>query len=74
MRSQEQVHKAAVPDAPRAAWSPAEWAAAFGFTVWWFHQLKGELAPKSIMIRGRRLVTEPPTEYARRIAAAQELR
>lgn len=57
------------PQPARAAWNIPAWCAALGLGRSTFYIL--DIRPRSIKIGKRTLITEPPGEYAERIAAMQ---
>jgi hypothetical protein len=55
----------------RAGFSIDEFCSAVGYCRATFYNLPDELRPRSVLIRRRRIIVEPPVEYLARLAAAQ---
>jgi hypothetical protein len=59
-----------LPVAP-SGYKPRQWAALVGLSVSTIYHLAGELAPRSVRVGARVIITEQPGEYLKRIEALQ---
>lgn len=55
----------------RAGWRPAEFAELCGFSRSFLYELPPEQRPHAIKLGVARIITESPTEFLARLAAAQ---